>query len=369
VSAKRYAIAMKAFVLIMLLAISAEAGPVRMRVASFNVGATAGSLRRTERVEETARRLAAAGLDTVLLQGLPYTEDAMKVQEELATAGLPHSAYFPRGAGLLLISRWPIRGARFRTFKHAGEPLGILGGDYFGAKGMLIAAVESPRGPISVINVRMESALEDPRHDLVKLAQVVELAADLPPGTPLVMGGDLRLAQTDAELGLLLARGSLRLLPGPRNDHLLVRDGGGLRLDAASANALFKGVLRFPSGETLRLSPRPGLAAELRIERGIPRAPVGQTRRRLSVWAATRLAEGADAAHRAMRPLLLEGLGWLMLAAWMAGISKGMKRRRWVQVGIGLTLVLAGIAWHRGLLWLPEAAETYGGAVAALMRG
>eukprot|EP00873_Tetraselmis_striata_P041662 jgi/Tetstr1/461926/TSEL_007004.t1 len=98
------------------------------------------SKRRAERVVELGRQLEFSNADVVALQEVWVRTDAEYLRARAAAGGhLRHSHLFESGLfgpGLLVLSRHPITETSFYPFEVLGDPAKILGGDYFGSKGV-----------------------------------------------------------------------------------------------------------------------------------------------------------------------------------------------------------------------------------------
>ncbi len=93
--------------------------------------------------------------DVVGVQEIWMSQDAGRLQAAGAAAGLPHHAYFRAGvvgSGLLILSRYPIVAMRFWPFRLSGHPRQVLQGDYYAGKGIGLARLQTPAGPLDVYN-------------------------------------------------------------------------------------------------------------------------------------------------------------------------------------------------------------------------
>ncbi|KAF8753717.1 DNase I-like protein [Rhizoctonia solani] len=121
--------------------------------ASDGTSQTFGGLRfvsqhRLARVTAIADRIlnASPAYDVVALQELWLKSDHALVAEAVAPV-LPYSTVFYSGAfgsGLSLFSRYPIEQAQMHPFALAGDPIDVLGGDWFVGKGVAAATLAHP---------------------------------------------------------------------------------------------------------------------------------------------------------------------------------------------------------------------------------
>jgi endonuclease/exonuclease/phosphatase family metal-dependent hydrolase len=142
--------------------------------------------------------------------------------------------------GLVLLSRWPIRAARFVQYPRTGPSRP----EYLMRKGAQLAVVETPGGPLSVVNTHLSANRdgdwsEANRYTAVARAELRHLAGELDPALPTVVAGDFNLPRGSAPLTSFLARtGFSDVLAGdteptyrptprwpdpPALDHVLVR--------------------------------------------------------------------------------------------------------------------------------------------------
>src|SRR5262249_44519178 len=132
---------------------------MRLRLGTFNVWGLPQPFARhvEQRIRKLAARLPDLDLDVLLVQEA-WTA---RVREILIDAG-PRAGFHvstrnpnASGGGLLILSRLPIQARRFERYVFRGDPERVLDGEYLGAKGFLVARLESADGPISVVNTHL----------------------------------------------------------------------------------------------------------------------------------------------------------------------------------------------------------------------
>ncbi|KAG8692174.1 phospholipase C type enzyme [Ceratobasidium sp. 394] len=129
----------------------------RIRVLTLNCwGLRFVSQHRLARITAIAERIltAAPVYDIVALQELWLKSDHALVAAAVAPV-LPHSTVFYSGAfgsGLSLFSRFPIEQAQMHPFALAGDPVDVLGGDWFVGKGVAAATQESATSALAAIH-------------------------------------------------------------------------------------------------------------------------------------------------------------------------------------------------------------------------
>lgn len=136
----------------------------KLRVLTLNCWGLLGvSRHRAQRMKALAEYLsspAAASLDVVCLQEVWVSADAQLLMDAAKASGLAHSIHFQSGtfgAGLVTLSRFPIRHASFAQYATAGDPLALTCGDYLAAKGVGWVRLESPNGPLDVFNTHLHA--------------------------------------------------------------------------------------------------------------------------------------------------------------------------------------------------------------------
>jgi endonuclease/exonuclease/phosphatase family metal-dependent hydrolase len=215
-----------------------------------------------------------------------------------ARAGYRHTWHRPRalgGSGLLVLSRWPIRDAKFLPYRPAGLPQRVQHADYYGGKGLVLLTLdpdEAGKVPFALAATHLHADYVPPdAHDEylgTRTAQIVQLAhALLPVELPLIAAGDWNTQEGDDEyevlIGLSRAQDVAAALDarqdtmieghpyhgassrGQRIDMILSRDGRSRRAHPVSIRRVLDEPLRFGRDEG-RYSDHAGLLAEIEIE-------------------------------------------------------------------------------------------------------
>jgi sphingomyelin phosphodiesterase 2 len=207
------------------------------------------------RMDAIGRRLAALEADVFAFQEV-WTGDARaRLVDGGRRSGHVHAWHPPAtpGGGLLVLSRHPIRSARFTRFALGGLPQRVHHGDYYGGKGIAQVTLATPTGPLCVAVTHFNASYG--RHGIEdeyrghRCAQVIDVAWALRDvEAPVVLGGDLNAYETDPEVRILLGLSGLTDVaaaldrrqetvlpfspyrpnenpPGPRIDYVLSRSG------------------------------------------------------------------------------------------------------------------------------------------------
>ncbi len=238
---------------------------MKIRIMTLNAwGLPAGLARETpERMRAIGDRLGALGADLIALEEIWTASSRALLLKAAQTAGFPHVWHRSRsfgGSGLLLLSRWPIREARFTPFMAAGLPQRIHHGDFWGGKGFVCATVETPAGSLLWVATHLHAGYVEPgeadEYVGVRTAQIIEIASELRDARqPLVLVGDLNFREDEAEHGLLGGLTGLRdaaLLTGNRAPTLPA--GGAYREPSEAAQRIDYVMLRSGADEALEVS-------------------------------------------------------------------------------------------------------------------
>ncbi len=121
-----------------------------IRALTLNVWGLPAAPHRGARIALVAEALASAAYDVVAVQEAWLPADRHTLMLGAADGSLPHAAAYPArapGTGLLILSRWPIREARFTPYLLNGDPLTW---DYYAPKGLAFARLAAPFGPLDV---------------------------------------------------------------------------------------------------------------------------------------------------------------------------------------------------------------------------
>jgi endonuclease/exonuclease/phosphatase family metal-dependent hydrolase len=171
----------------------------RLRVLLYNVWnlpsyLTDGNSR--ARAFKIAEHLAAGDYDVIVLNEAFVNKDALVSQ--LAEShphreGLGSKWYTAFDSGLLVLSRHPI-------VRSAAEHYALRRGvDFWAAKGVVFACIQTPSGLVNVYGTHMQAGAA-PSHQAARMSQSKELAAFIlrtaEPGRPIVACGDMNMGRT-----------------------------------------------------------------------------------------------------------------------------------------------------------------------------
>lgn len=186
--------------------------------------------------------------------------------------------------GLVLLSRWPVRAARFVRYPRVGPARA----EYFMRKGAQLAVIETPGGPLVLANTHLSANHDDdwsPEHPHTRIAraELGRLAGELAgvdPALPVVAVGDLNVPRDSVALAEFLATTGLTdVLAGdpeptfrptpkwpapPAFDHVLVRSAPG-RPVSGQGRLVFREPVPWPGGGHGFLSDHYGVEVVLRI--------------------------------------------------------------------------------------------------------
>lgn len=161
------------------------------------------------RLDAAGAAIAALGPDAVGLQELWLDADHRRLA---AGAGLPEAVRpagrGPLGAGLSLLSRWPVVESALDTFTLKPSLLRLHQGEAAADKGVLYTLLRAPWGPVAVFNTHLIAnyPADGAAYRAIRLAQVFELWESIErhaAGRPTVVLGDLNAAP-DAEAARVL---------------------------------------------------------------------------------------------------------------------------------------------------------------------
>ncbi|MGW4947324.1 endonuclease/exonuclease/phosphatase family protein [Actinoplanes sp. NPDC004185] len=186
--------------------------------------------------------------------------------------------------GLVLLSRWPIRTARFERYPRTGPARA----EYLMRKGVQLAVVETPAGPLAITNTHLSANRDGDwsaanRYTRVARAELDHLAGELAaldPALPVVAVGDFNVPRDAATLtGFLTRTGLTDVLAGdpeptyrptprwpapPAFDHVLIRPAPRRPL-AAQARIVLRDAVTLPGGRAGYLSDHYGVEAVLSV--------------------------------------------------------------------------------------------------------
>ncbi|KAK9868659.1 hypothetical protein WJX84_005275 [Apatococcus fuscideae] len=167
---------------------------------------------RARRLRLIGEALQRSSADVVHLQEVWCRHDADLILAEAAKGQLKHGHHFIAGhfgSGLVTLSRFPLKQARFIQFTAAGDPLSLKG-DFFAGKGVGWTQLETPAGLIDTFNTHLSANYRQSWQDApdlgcrialdgnsgVRILQMQQLAtfvngAAHPEGVAVVVAGDL----------------------------------------------------------------------------------------------------------------------------------------------------------------------------------
>jgi endonuclease/exonuclease/phosphatase family metal-dependent hydrolase len=182
------------------------------------------------RLREIGGRLPRLQLDAIAFQEV-WTAEAQRLLVDFgARAGLDHAWYGDpglRGSGLLVLSRHPIRSARFERYLLHGDP---SVGDYYGGKGFAEVSLDTPAGPLTLVDTHLHARYTSSvshQYRVHRVGQIVQLAASLASVRgPILVGGDFNLEEGGDEYSVLLGLTRLRdaAAEGGRREPTVTRD-------------------------------------------------------------------------------------------------------------------------------------------------
>jgi endonuclease/exonuclease/phosphatase family metal-dependent hydrolase len=332
------------------------------------------------RLREIGRRLAHLDLDAIAFQEV-WTSEAQRLLGEAGLrAGLVHAWQAPAGlggSGLLVLSRHPIGSVRFERYLLHGDP---RVGDYYGGKGFAEVTLETPAGPLTLVDTHLHARYESSaahQYRPHRIGQIVQLAASLASVRgPLLVGGDFNLAEHDEEYGVLLGLTGLRdaaaelgfqeptvyrdnpyrfrsSKPDRRIDLLLARSSVETGVRVRRVDRVFDETFDH-SGRRLACSNHAGLLAELELAPGAG-APLPQTDPEAVATAARLLAwGGALARDQRQEGRVAAGLGLGAALVASAGVRAGPITRRRLLRGAIRAAGVAALAPVLGFSFVSE---------------
>jgi len=333
------------------------------------------------RIPDVRMRMIAADLPALELDAAAFQEVWTPSAREILIegghrAGLPHAWYLGglvANSGLLVLSRWPIREARFTRFALGGLPQRIQHFDYFGGKGFVQCMLDLPVGEFELFAShlhagygRMGYADEYFGH---RVAQMIELALAVATSPhPLAVLGDLNARPERDEMRILLDSTGLVDLalaigrdvptllpyspygadqepPGKRIDYVLARAGQSLGIRPVEALRTFDTEFVL-GGQRATFSDHTGVLAELDL--GGPGHPLPAPASHTLERARRALKHGKRLAKRRRAEQLVAGAGAGLLAATSSAVAYST-RRNWLRRA---GFALAGLAILPSATWV-----------------
>lgn len=329
---------------------------MRLRLLTLNVWGLPAPLSHAplERARAIGDRLAGLELDAAAFQEVWSEELAAALVERGARAGLAHAWTEGAGignSGLVVLSRSPIRAARFEPFLLCGLPQRVTQLDYWGGKGFVSARIATPAGDFDLVGTHLHAAYGATGHadEFIghRMAEIVQLArAIASTDLPVALLGDLNAYSYRAELSVL--RGATGLVdvaravgnaqasvvpespyrprenaPGPRIDYVLARAGEAQGLAPVDARRVLDEEL-LVDGVRGTYSDHAGVLAELEL--GGPGSPPPAADPGAIERARRTLAHGRRiAAARRRKQQVLAGGGFALAAASALG-TRALRR-------------------------------------------
>jgi endonuclease/exonuclease/phosphatase family metal-dependent hydrolase len=226
--------------------------------------------------------LAGSAYDVVLLQEVVHRGSTALLRR--TAPGFAHrraTGLVQVAGGLVLLSRWPVAEYRFHRFRVTGprRPEALM------RKGVQVATVRTPGGPLAVVNTHLSANRDDDwapenrftRVAAAELAEIAGLLATVDPDLPVVVAGDFNVPRESAVLtSFARAAGLTDVLAGdtsptyrptvrfpnpPALDQVLIRG----RSLAGRATLVFQDPVTLPDGRSTYLSDHYGIAADLTL--------------------------------------------------------------------------------------------------------
>jgi len=237
-----------------------------LRVGTFNVWGLpeAFSDDVSSRMRGLVARLPDLPLDLLLIQEAWTEEVRDTIRDGAVEAGFEVAGGSTLSGGLMVLSRLPIHSSRFESFRFRGDPERLAQGEFLGGKGFQTLALETPTGPISVINTHLHARYRRFRPRLnsaVRTAQLLQLIGEMHRiKGMLIVGGDFNCSADDVEYRVFnglthavevgdgrshatLSRSNYykqgRTDPDKRVDYLFVRPGPRDRWESTQVATLF----------------------------------------------------------------------------------------------------------------------------------
>jgi hypothetical protein len=269
---------------------------------------------------------------------------------------------------LLVLTRLPIRSARFDRFAIGGDPGRPDHPDYYGGKGWATLELMTDAGPLALIDTHLHARYTTSvAHEYLaqRVGQIVELGlASRELAFPVVTLGDFNFVDSNPEHAILTGLTGLRDLaaeiampaatllrrnpyrtlshkPDRRVDYVLARDGGDAAVVAHSATRVFDELLEI-DGRPASCSNHAGVLVELEITPAAAR-PIPAAEAQAISLATQILREGrreAKQRRRGDRAWAGVGLGAATLAT-LGVRSPRVSRRRLLRTALQAGALLA----------------------------
>lgn len=373
---------------------------VTLRVLTFNTWAFNPPLGTHVPARMRAFGEALPGLE-VDVAALQEVWDAAARDELVAAgrrAGLLHAWGDERpraGGGLLVLSRTPLRAARFEAFELGGFPEALHHADYWGGKGFVEIRLATQAGELRLFNTHLHAAYGARENDAYighRTGQILQLAERIVAlDAPCIVAGDLNFEDGFAEHAILTGLTGLRdtalavgsaaatvrrqnpYRPGvgeadARIDYVFCRDGRHTRVQPESSEVVLAEPFEI-DGDPAAPSDHAGLVTEFVLRAGASDRPApAPTAIELARAALDAGRKGALTRRKRQRTAGGVGLATGALA-WLGRRKARQERRHFLRKGLGTLAIASGLV---GIGSFPRAgllrAEEIAGFDAALAR-
>lgn len=334
---------------------------MQLRVATLNVWGMPPPLGRQVRYRmgRIGEEVARLELDVIAFQEVWTAVGRRRLVRAARDAGLEHiwsNPEEPGGGGLIVASRLPLRAVRFSQFALPQAATRVDELAYYAGKGFVEARVETPAGPLRLVNTHLHS-----QSRTYRVAQIVELAGHLLEAEePTIALGDFNFRPPNPEYAIWSGLTGMRdaavltgepeptVFPGNpmrarhrarRIDYLFLRDGARQGIRPIHTERVFD---RFfdRNGRSVAFSDHAGVLTTLELNE--PQTSTAwRPDREAAQLARHLLAEGrAEAESRQETDRMVAGIGWLAALGAAAGLRDDRITRRRL---LRRTLQLAGI--------------------------
>jgi endonuclease/exonuclease/phosphatase family metal-dependent hydrolase len=267
-----------------------QAKSIKLRVVTYNVwGIPYITPKPRLRLERLVKELEQLRPDLVALQEVWLEKDSDYLREKLQASGLSFSQRFAAtslgslgGAGLLLVSRYPLNSQQFQPFEAGNWPHTPWHLDWLSHKGVLKTNVKTPIGTITFANTHLQATYQTSNYDGVRFAQTVRMHRFLENDTPLIIAGDFNTLANEPQLGFLHNVGQLHSAAHQDVDAIMYRDNQQLHIAATKTVSLFTKPLELSDKSQLRLSDHDGILVDFELSDSLPSpspnlAPISNT--------------------------------------------------------------------------------------------
>jgi endonuclease/exonuclease/phosphatase family metal-dependent hydrolase len=356
---------------------------VRLRILTLNAWALPWPLsdRPDARMEAIGGQLASLDADIVAFQEAWSPSARRKLTEAGRRAGYTETWSQPGSigsSGMLVLSRLPIREARFIRFALCGFPEDVTHGDYYGGKGIAVVTLETPEGPVALLSTHLIPHYGDygPEDTYMghRVGEVVELSDALAQiDIPAIVVGDFNFTEREPEYEILMGLSGLTdlavdlewrevtIVPGPpyranesppgvRIDYVFARDGADRSVAPQMISRVLDETIEI-DGKGAGYSDHAGLLAEIEIHRGQTVRPPPSVDAVARAAALLRESRGR-AEHRRRDQLGYAAGGGVVALAAVGSVSMApVSRRRLLRAAlIGLPAIALGMSAGAGLL-------------------